>query len=528
MMKYFILAISMVLPCVHMIAQTTSTGINTLNPDASSILDVSATDKGVLLPRVALTGETDTSTIIAPAEGLTVFVPDGSGLSEGYYYYNGTKWVGLLSGKTTLPAELKDIDGDTRVQVEKNADEDKIRFEMGGEEHFVMDGPRLEVLGTSVFIGQGAGESFDLGVENPGHTLVGFKAGENLAGGLYNTFIGSGAGGKVISSQGNTTLGYNALGELFAGGSNIAIGFQAGRWADTENSITNTRSNRSVYLGAVTRTAKVGSDNEIVIGHEAIGLGSNSVVLGNDKVATTALKGRIGIGTTAPDDALDVVGSVHISGALKDGNGLPGAMGGLLSSTTTGTDWVDLGSGLELDNGALKVSTRNGLRVNSGALEVNAGGGLRFLNGALRIDAGLGLGFSIGNKLQIVPGRGLKANTSDGFELNPGRGLTFEGREIIVNNIKPIDLVISPLGAPVRLTLDHTHHTVVIRNEAVVIIFPEASEHEGRVYRIVNRTSTNRLIGPNLAGFDGIQISTIPGHSSMEFQSTGVTWLRID
>jgi hypothetical protein len=83
------------------------TGIGTSTPNASAKLDVYATDKGFLPPRVALTGTTDLTTIknslgvsITPATGLLVYNTATAGTSPnnvipGYYYYSGTTWVSL-------------------------------------------------------------------------------------------------------------------------------------------------------------------------------------------------------------------------------------------------------------------------------------------------------------------------------------------------------------------------------------------------------------------------------------------------
>ncbi|MGE4514795.1 MAG: hypothetical protein AB7E26_13435 [Chryseobacterium sp.] len=70
-------------------------GIGTSNPDASAVLDVSATNKGILLPRVALTNSTDQTTITSPATGLLVYNTATTGsapfnVSPGVYVNNGT------------------------------------------------------------------------------------------------------------------------------------------------------------------------------------------------------------------------------------------------------------------------------------------------------------------------------------------------------------------------------------------------------------------------------------------------------
>lgn len=69
--------------------------------NSSAILDVKATSKGFLPPRVALTGKSDVTTIPSPATGLMVYnthTSSSGDVSPGYYYYNGTSWQVFSSG----------------------------------------------------------------------------------------------------------------------------------------------------------------------------------------------------------------------------------------------------------------------------------------------------------------------------------------------------------------------------------------------------------------------------------------------
>jgi hypothetical protein len=97
MKKYFWIVVVFILGQVH--AQT---GIGTTTPDASAKLEVSATNKGFLPPRVALTATNSASPITNPANGLMVFNTVTAGANPfqvvpGYYYWDGVglKWVSL-------------------------------------------------------------------------------------------------------------------------------------------------------------------------------------------------------------------------------------------------------------------------------------------------------------------------------------------------------------------------------------------------------------------------------------------------
>ncbi len=79
------------------------TGIGTTTPAASAKLEVYATNKGFLPPRIALTGAADASTIASPVAGLLIYNTATAGTAPnnvvpGYYYWNGTAWIQLTGG----------------------------------------------------------------------------------------------------------------------------------------------------------------------------------------------------------------------------------------------------------------------------------------------------------------------------------------------------------------------------------------------------------------------------------------------
>ncbi len=83
-------------------------GINSTGatPAASAMLDITATDKGLLIPRVALTATNAAGPVTSPATSLLVYNTATAGTSPnnvipGYYYWNGSAWLALLSASNT-------------------------------------------------------------------------------------------------------------------------------------------------------------------------------------------------------------------------------------------------------------------------------------------------------------------------------------------------------------------------------------------------------------------------------------------
>jgi hypothetical protein len=82
------------------------TGIGTSTPNPSAKLEVASTNQGFLPPRIALTATNASSPVTSPATGLLVYNTATTGtapnnVAPGYYYWNGSAWVAILSNITT-------------------------------------------------------------------------------------------------------------------------------------------------------------------------------------------------------------------------------------------------------------------------------------------------------------------------------------------------------------------------------------------------------------------------------------------
>src|SRR5688572_14210354 len=106
-MKRFFL-IALLVGCYKInFAQNVGVNNSGATPDVSAMLDIVALDKGLLIPRVALTGANDAVTVPTPATSLMVYNTATAGVSPndvspGYYYNSGTTvapvWVKFATG----------------------------------------------------------------------------------------------------------------------------------------------------------------------------------------------------------------------------------------------------------------------------------------------------------------------------------------------------------------------------------------------------------------------------------------------
>lgn len=92
-------------------------GIGTTTPKASAMLDVTASNKGVIIPRINLTSATDIATISSPDTSLLIYnaVTAGSGANKvtpGYYYWCGSKWLRIVNATDTIAKSFVDSNPD--------------------------------------------------------------------------------------------------------------------------------------------------------------------------------------------------------------------------------------------------------------------------------------------------------------------------------------------------------------------------------------------------------------------------------
>jgi hypothetical protein len=100
--------------CTNVFSQV---GINTTNPEPSSILDINSTNKGVLIPRVEITNLYDSSSpVYNPAHGLMVFnTLNLPGQEEGFYYWNGSRWAKVGSQNLIFSKSSKNFSAPIQI-----------------------------------------------------------------------------------------------------------------------------------------------------------------------------------------------------------------------------------------------------------------------------------------------------------------------------------------------------------------------------------------------------------------------------
>jgi trimeric autotransporter adhesin len=254
-----------------------SVGIGTTTPDGSAALEIKSNTKGLLIPVMS---STNRNAIAAPAKGLMVY--DSS--AKAFYYHTGTSWKSFGSANV-----LTDADGNTKIEVERTANDDIFRITTGGTDHTWFQKNNTGAYPLINFPANGAG-NFLLGTQSGwnlrpnilANTFIGINAGYTDSLGDCNTFVGEGSGYYATGSR-SVNIGARAGYGTGNGNHNINIGMEAGWGANNTN--------QSIHIGSFSGFYDLDNNRNIAIGYGSL---YNNKSDGNIVIGTGALANNIG------------------------------------------------------------------------------------------------------------------------------------------------------------------------------------------------------------------------------------------
>lgn len=295
--------------------------IEDLNPNAHGQLDVSATAKGVPIPRITLSALDNPFPFDLISESLLIFNKgDDPTVPSGYYYWQSNQWNKLIT-----PLDLSKISTNSwfvensTIPATENTQNIYQEGRVGIGASSMTPEALLDVRGDALIngltVGRGPGNSttnttigaFALKNNSTGdyNIAVGMQALRNNIKGVKNVAIGSsssfhnkanlniGIGFETLYNNGtgsrNTAIGSYALNQNTIGNDNIAIGHNAG----------------SAYNF-------INLNNTISIGSNAQVTKSNTIQLGNEDIENVYTSGNFNIGNTTKNANLNVAGEVII------------------------------------------------------------------------------------------------------------------------------------------------------------------------------------------------------------------------
>lgn len=241
-----------------------ATGIGTTTPHSSSLLDITSTNKGLLIPRMT---QAQRQTIGSPATGLLIFQTDQN---SGFYYYSGSTWVSLNVRGLNNNIFIGQSCGESNTTAKGNIALGKAALKKNTSRS------NLVAIGDSSLFNNGSGVSSSFQANY--NTAVGAKTLKNNTVGAWNTAFGHQALYSNTTGDYNTAFGSEALQKVSFGVGNTAVGY---------HTLQNSNGFYNVGVGKdALNSNTTGSDN-VAIGKEA--LFNNSTRSGNVAIGTYAL-----------------------------------------------------------------------------------------------------------------------------------------------------------------------------------------------------------------------------------------------
>jgi len=306
-------------------------GIGTTNPDASSVLELSSTSKGLLITRVALQSTTDIVTVPTPATGLLIYNTAAvNDVLPGFYYWDGA-WKPLqsaASGGTAWALNGNSASsGNFLGTTNYNPLNIKVNNTLAGRIH-----PNG---GIALGVNAAANDNNSLALGTNATATANVESvaiGPSSTAGAYRaTALGYGA-----NAGANNTLaaGYNASASAYQ---SLALGMNSSA-SQNNTAAVGYGAGASAYQAAAFGTeANASGQSATAIGYQATATQANSVILGSSANASN----KVGIGTNTPDERLHVNGNFKLTdGTQANGYVLVSDAGGKASWQSPNTNKV--------------------------------------------------------------------------------------------------------------------------------------------------------------------------------------------
>lgn len=274
-------------------------GIGTTTPDDSSVLDISATDKGVLVPRVSLGDVSDTMIdgINTAATGLLVYntnasVTGGSGV--GFYMFNGSAWERLTTTSDAVGDDLGNHIATTSLNMNNYVISNVQRLSTVG----VSDYDKLRVYNSS-YNTIGMHSAMTYGFLNDWATTFTMNPDDDRGWVFRDVSDAQSDGAMSLTTNGRMTLKNYLSIPNTADATNIANSgaFQVGGSLRIDGDEIITNNNTSLSLQA---------DN------------NGDLYVDGNTLSVNAANNRVGIGVLVPQETLHVVGDILLTGGPRN------------------------------------------------------------------------------------------------------------------------------------------------------------------------------------------------------------------
>ena len=234
------------------------------------------------------------------------------------------------------------------------------------------------------------------------NTAVGSNSLRNTTSGSLNTAIGYASINANVSGTENVGIGSSVLQGITQSNYNTAIGYAAGYFRGSGVSSL-TSATGGIYLGHQARGSTNGQTNEIVIGRDALGLGSNTTVLGATTAVSATIYGLVNAPSGISAAGATFSGNIFAPNIVNSFNGSTGAVQGV-SAAVAGTGISVSGATGAVTITNIGVQSFNGATgaVTGASLGANTFTGLNTFNAGISANSLYAFGITFGNSISSI------------------------------------------------------------------------------------------------------------------------------